>query len=624
MKKKILYSLLLSGLLLLGGCNGEDLSSSSLSSSSESESNTYTIILDTGEGPKYSDIIAEKDSIVTIPTPEYYHHDFLGWYDNNSYEGEPIDQNNFVVTKDQTLYAKWDEVLYVYMYYGVSTDHKRFSTHQGETFVLLDKFTPDSLFLEGVECPFVKWTYDYSKEDAPNSIIIGNEDLFFTAVYDKSNLPPKKYLTDLGDGQYESTGRVVWPFFDGGESNTGIIECDITVPKGASGGSGLTCMLEPGKVDYPFEANQSYFAVVFIPSSGKLQASYVLPNESWKSFGVVEFASLSKETQERFNNTLNSQDFTFHFSLIRTENSIEVYMDHYLVYTVADLSTFEGCTGNKFGIRATTIGTIFSNFKFNNTPKTVHLDFLGLAENRDYTYYGELIPTSGFKTVNYTMSSWAFDKEGLDVFDYSKANRIIDGITLFASGKQLYKFDGLTSLGNDKYITKANSANAGLIGVSEDNNITINMNVKVVKGKGGAVGAIIHAGITADNIWEKTGAEYLIAQIGNDGKIYAAKVNSKDSSSYGHINKFTGSKALADMPDSFKNPYNAAASGDIIEANLKVVSGETSFSIYVNDQLMLTTNDPDLIGSYKYTGYGVRINSGCAGQEFTYQVSKNN
>lgn len=623
MKKNLIITLILSSLLILSGCSGPEEPSSSSSESSEIIEDTFTITLDTGDGPKYNDIVAKKDSVVTIPTPEYYHHDFLGWYDNNSYEGEIIPQNDFVVTKNQTLYAKWDEVLYVYMYYGTSTDHKRFSVHPGETFNLLDSFTPDSIMIEGVECPFVKWTYDYTKEDAPDSIVIGDEDLFFTAVYDKSNIPPKKYLVDIGDGQYESTGRVVWPFFDGGDSNRGIIECDITVPKGASGGSGLTCMLEPGKVDYPFEVGQSYFAIVFIPASGKLQASYVLPNESWKSYAVVEFASLSKETQERFNNTSNSQDFTFHFSLICTGNTIEVYMDHYLIYVASDLSTFASCTGTKFGIRATTMGTIFSNFSFNAEPKNIHLDFLGLADNRDYLYYGELIPTSGYETINYTISSWAFDKEGLDIFDYSKANRIVDGITLYASGRKLYRFDGLNDLGNNTYTTKANSANAGLIGVSEDNNITINMDVKVVKGKGGAVGAIIHAGISADNIWEKSGAEYLIAQIGNDGKIYAAKVNSKDSTPYGHINNFVGSKALVDMPDSFKNPYNNATAGEIIEANLKVVSTDTSYSIYVNDKLMLTTNDPTLIGSYTHTGYGVRINSGCAGQEFTYTVSKN-
>ena len=66
---------------------------------------TYTLTFSTGSGEAIDPVDYRSGVQVVLPIPTYASHDFLGWYDNNSYTGNPI--TSVVMTANKTVYAKW-------------------------------------------------------------------------------------------------------------------------------------------------------------------------------------------------------------------------------------------------------------------------------------------------------------------------------------------------------------------------------------------------------------------------------------------------------------------------------------------------------------------------------------
>lgn len=113
MKKRFLV--LLTALVLaavgLAGCDG---SGTGTGSGGENPGGTqteqpksYTITFDTGDAPDLSSVTAEENSVVTLPTPAYEGHVFLGWFPDSACTGEALNAS-YTVTASVTLYAKWE------------------------------------------------------------------------------------------------------------------------------------------------------------------------------------------------------------------------------------------------------------------------------------------------------------------------------------------------------------------------------------------------------------------------------------------------------------------------------------------------------------------------------------
>lgn len=66
---------------------------------------TYTLTFSTGSGDAIDPVAYRSGVQVVLPIPTYTSHDFLGWYDNNSFTGNPI--TSVVMTANKTVYAKW-------------------------------------------------------------------------------------------------------------------------------------------------------------------------------------------------------------------------------------------------------------------------------------------------------------------------------------------------------------------------------------------------------------------------------------------------------------------------------------------------------------------------------------
>lgn len=69
-------------------------------------SKTYTVTFEVNGGEA---IEAQRTSggSITLPEPERQEYDFLGWYDNADFDGEPV-QSPYKPTSDITLYARWE------------------------------------------------------------------------------------------------------------------------------------------------------------------------------------------------------------------------------------------------------------------------------------------------------------------------------------------------------------------------------------------------------------------------------------------------------------------------------------------------------------------------------------
>lgn len=69
---------------------------------------TYTLKFNVGSGDSIADMEYPAGSVVTLPTPTYTGHTFLGWYKDNALTDGPI--TKVAMTADNiTVYAKWSE-----------------------------------------------------------------------------------------------------------------------------------------------------------------------------------------------------------------------------------------------------------------------------------------------------------------------------------------------------------------------------------------------------------------------------------------------------------------------------------------------------------------------------------
>lgn len=70
----------------------------------------HTVTFITNGGSSVEDVRVEPGTRITLPTPTRTDYNFMGWYYNSSFTNEA--ESPLVVSKDITLYAKWEAIVY--------------------------------------------------------------------------------------------------------------------------------------------------------------------------------------------------------------------------------------------------------------------------------------------------------------------------------------------------------------------------------------------------------------------------------------------------------------------------------------------------------------------------------
>lgn len=623
----------------------------------------YTVTFVTNGGTE-QDAMQYTGEALTLPEPFRYNYVFDGWFADEGLTGEAVSSSGYVPVSDVTLYAKWTPCVYLYLYYGVDGfEVERRTYFEGDSIRVSELFTPDAITVEGTECPFTGWTYEDGTAIKGDEIVFGKENVLLLANYDESKIPPKKYLTDNGDGSYTSTGKVAWIFLDE-EEQVGLYSAQITFAKGASGAAGIAFRMTLPNVDYAFEAGCDYLSAQFAPGNGGLQVCSVTEGKWAQMTGsVVPLTSLPESWQQKYNNA--QTEITAELSVADYGNKFEIYIDGALAYTFNDASALAAYEGTGFGIRCSTNGADFAEFAYRG-PVTVSFESNGGATCASVQWIaGTLaLPTPVYE--GYALEGWYYDSELQDKVDPADFTATED-VTLYAKWTREYFTVTLNSMGGTacdpiRYTggaislpspTRANFAltgwyydeacedpvdasdpqidsdttlyagwrlltgnvtdngdgtfttndrTAALAGVGEELYSEIVMTLRFAKGASGAVGIMFRASNTMDNAIEN-GQKYLSVQLSpGNGALQVSRIDS----GFAHL---TGSLvSLTKLPAAWQEKYNAAESGAEIEAVLKVICGADSFTAYIDGELAYTSSEDDaaLIASYTGTGYGLR------------------
>lgn len=665
----LLLCVLFSALVFAGCSTGND----------GGEDPEYTVTFVTNGGTE-QDAMQYTGEALTLPEPFRYNYVFDGWFADEGLTGEAVSSSGYVPVSDVTLYAKWTPCVYLYLYYGVDGfEVERRTYFEGDSIRVSELFTPDAITVEGTECPFTGWTYEDGTAIKGDEIVFGKENVLLLANYDESKIPPKKYLTDNGDGSYTSTGKVAWIFLDE-EEQVGLYSAQITFAKGASGAAGIAFRMTLPNVDYAFEAGCDYLSAQFAPGNGGLQVCSVTEGK-WAQMpgSVVPLASLPESWQQKYNDA--QTEITAELSVADYGEKFEIYIDGALAYTFDDASALAAYEGTGFGIRCSTNGADFAEFAYRG-PVTVSFESNGGATCASVQWIaGTLaLPTPVYE--GYALEGWYYDSGLQDKVDPADFTATED-VTLYAKWTREYCTVTLNSMGGTAFDpirytggaislpspTRANFALTGwyydeacedpvdasdpqidsdttlyagwrlLTGKVTDNGDgtftttgstsalagegsglcgEVSMEITFQKGQGGAVGVMFRASNTKDNEIE-TGQHYLTVQmVPNGGILQIARIDSGAEKTFVTL---TGNKApLTSLPAAWQEKYNAAEDGKSITVTLKVVYDADSFTAYIDGDLAYTSAEEDAqtIASFTGAGYGVRSSTTPATYKVTY------
>lgn len=148
--------------------------------------------------------ILVNDASITFPDLELRSgYDFAGWWPSQSFEGDPVNVNNFYELNfaDITLYAKWDPIQYSIDFVG----------NGGTNLASINYTIEDSIQLPSIQkngCIFLGW-YDNAGFDgqAVTTVYVGsvgNKTFYARWVFDKYQI-----TIDLADDEVDSENGVV-------------------------------------------------------------------------------------------------------------------------------------------------------------------------------------------------------------------------------------------------------------------------------------------------------------------------------------------------------------------------------------------------------------------------------
>lgn len=551
------------------------------------------------------------------------------------------------------------------MYYGDSTEHRRFTYRTGDT-VNTDGllFTPDPITVDGALCPFVKWVYEDTDISPEAEITVGVRNIILVAVYDYSAVPPKKHITQNADGSLTATGNVAHEFLQKSDGIS-VYSAAITFTKSMTGACGIAFRMDMSGANFAFEdPGSTYIAAGIMPGNGNLQICTITDGKfAQLPQSPYAFEKLPTSFRNKYSNAIN---ICIELAVVDRGESFEIYIDRELAYTYANAAALSAYTGDGLGIRCSTRGAEYEDLR-RSTEITVSFESNGgtLCAPVKYVYGKLALPES--EKADVALGGWYYDEQltqkvngnkfyaPSDITLYAKwvtdyhtvtldtdggdrfdALRYSDGsINLPTPKKENYIFTGwyydtertrevdedvplingditlyagyrlpygaVTDNKDGTFTTDANTAT--LFGVGKSANSQTVMNVTFGKGASGAVGILFRGIVSGDNAWE-TNCKYIAAQVvPASGNIQICRLNN----GFGH---FAGTPiALANAPAAWQAKFNAAQSGQSVTVQIKVICLDDSFKVYIDGEPVYESADSNYVGQFTGLGYGIRSSS---------------
>lgn len=386
--------------------------------------NTFNVVtLEENGGVEEKDIIHFDNDELNLPTPFRYGYGFRGWYEDVSFTGEPVSEH-YRPVKDTTLYAKWEKITYVYMYYGENLDSVRLEYNEGDVIPvesLTELYTPNDLTVTdylGREhfAPFMYWAYEGADEKShikvTSDITVGSEHIILVAQYDYSSVPANEHLTyDVDKDVYTTTGKVAHVFIEDAPTTPYSYSMDISFTKGIGGGVGPAFRMDLPGTNYQYESGCNYLCPGIIPADGSMQISSVY-NGAWSRLvSSIPLASMPEEWQEKFNSTEANHKITLTMTIVDYGSSFEVYVDNKLALSYTNATTLAKYTGNDLGLRSSTTPAKLSNINLSTGYKVsfnTHTDGLTV---KDTSWLVGDIELPMLSKENAALEGWYYDEE---------------------------------------------------------------------------------------------------------------------------------------------------------------------------------------------------------------------
>lgn len=622
------------------------------------------------------DPIKYKGVSLDVENPKKYGYEFTGWYDNENYEGEAISLSDYAPTDDVTLYANYKEVTYIHYYYGQYSDYKYVGYDQGTVVEIEDLFNPGPMYIDGVECPFTGWTYEDGT--AVGNTVTVDEEVILVAQYNRKNAPMKHYLTEYEKGILTSTGNVAYEHVK--HDGVTYFEVNMMLTKGTSGGCGVAWRMDLSGNDYPYQdVGTTYLSAVLVPSTGNLQIASVT-NGAFKhmSGSVYAFSKLPVSWQEKYNSE------TQIFVTIGVEDGgdyFNIYIDGELAFEYTDSDFLSNYNGTGFGIRCSSKGTDFKDFKLSELTK-VNFDSNEGTECQPINYVVGTIDLPYSEKDGNALEGWYYDEALTQKVDPNNFVASSNEMTLYAKWTTDYHTVTLNTNGGSEVGGSVRYNNGSLIIVDEptkenyiftgwyydssctqpvdmDNpNISGDITIyagwefprgyveKQVDGSYAITGksAALHGVTTSDGYIVYMETSFTKGSGGAVGIMFNGIISSEYSIESGqkylsvqfvpasggiqisHINNGfahldTSKSKLTSLPQAWQDKFNNAAEGDTVTGTLKVIVSDDCFRAYIDNELIFTSTEAHMETIKVYTGNGYGIRSSVPAGTATYKIS---
>lgn len=420
----------------------------------------YLVSFESNGGTTHEDMMSFGEAI-TLPTPFKYGYKFLGWYDNAALEGSPVEES-YVASGSVTLYAKWEQITYLYLYYGELIDSKRYEYAIGDTITVSELnalYTPEDLVVTDFlgydhQAPFMHWAYEGADENShtkvTEDILVGAKHIILVAQYDYSSVPAAEHLKyDHETGIYTTTGKVAHVFAEAPTETPYVYSLTVSFAKGTSGAVGPAFRMKMPNTNYQYESGCNYLCPGLDSASGVLQISKVL-NGSWsRLISNTALTALPKAWQDKFNGTETNQPITVTISVVDYGTSFEVYIDNDLAITYSDANVLATMNGTGLGVRSSTTPAKLINPSVHH-GYTVNYDTNvdGLTVNSTKWYAGK-IELPMLLQDNVALAGWYYDEALTKPVD-DENFVIAEDTTLYAKWSEEYHVVSFDSLGGSQ------------------------------------------------------------------------------------------------------------------------------------------------------------------------------
>ena len=518
-------------------------------------STTYSLTFDADGGTSYSVVNTNGNQGVILPTPTKYGCEFLGWYDNPDFTGEPL-VDYYIPTGNDTIYAKWSTPSYPIV---------SFETNGGTSYNDL-AYVGKSIILpipEKLDYVFAGW-YDNASctGTALGNYYDATKTITLYAKWNKKVYPEVTFVSNGGTAYSVTTSNSV----------------GITLPT-------------PEKDGYSFDGwydNASF--------TGTKYTGLYTPTATTTLYAKwIEIPSYTISFME--NGGLQVKDVTTKSGTTVTLPTPEKYGYH-----------FEGWCANS-NLSDTPVTSLKVTADKTYYAKWTQVNYVYLYYDNANTYDRlEVAPNSTVKIANLPTPKnyvkrgvscpfvrWTLE-DGTTATDFtSTAHKVL--IAEYDTSK-VPLANHWTDNGNGTYTTKTSGKSIAIFQTTATNIGTYSVNIKITKGANGAPGVafrMTHSG--RDYSFEDNGTSYIAAVLGpSSGILEICRV----------INgtwKSVQQTPFADLPASFQNKFNSSS---VFTVEMKVCSFSDGFAIYLDGELATYRTDATLLADFKGTGWGMR------------------